>query len=319
MIQVQKPKKLQAELERVTERYGPWSFDIPLGSGIWTRDNQDTPLTRLKRVLQMARDLSRLPLQECRVLDLGCLDGIFSIEFALQGAKVVGVDVRSSCVERARFAARSLGLDNLEFLEADVRDLSSVDLGQFDVILCSGILYHLGFRDACRLTDVLFEMTRRLVIIDSCISLKSSHSETYEGHEYHGRLHREHSETASEAEKRANEWASLPNLISFWFSRPSLVNRLAHAGFSSVHETFNPPHWRYSSPGVRRQERCTLVALKSETVNLFTSPTTNEVSEQWPEDTLTYCEQEGRLLGQWSPLRRLRRISARVLTGGQSK
>ena len=316
---MQKPKKLQAELERVTERYGPWSFDIPLGSGIWTRGNKGMPLTRLRRILQVATDLLPVPLARCRVLDLGCLDGIFSIEFALHGAEVVGIDARSSCVGRAQFAGKALGLDNLKFVEADVRDLSIRQLGRFDLIICSGILYHLGFQDACHLTDVMFEFTKQLVIIDTCISLNPTRSETYLGCEYHGSTHHEHPESATEAQKMSNECASFPNPESFWFTRPSLVNRLSHAVFSSTYEAFNPPHWRYSGPAVRRQERCTLVARKSEAVHLYTSPVANECSEDWPEDALRYCKLEGKLLTPVSLLSRFRRIIARLLTGSSAR
>ena len=265
-----------------------------------------------------AADLSPVPLAQCRVLDLGCLDGIFSIEFALQGAEVVGIDARSTCVGRARFAGEALGLDNLEFVEADVRDLSARRFGHFDLIVCSGILYHLDFEDACRLTDVMFELTRRLVIIDTCFSLKSNHSETYLGRDYHGSTHREHSAAATEADKKSNEWASFPNSESFWFTRPSLVNRLSHAGFSSICEAFNPPVWRHSGPAVRRQERCTLVAQKSEAVHLHTSPASNEDSEDWPEETLQYCKREGRPLTPSSLLARLRHIATRILPGSSA-
>jgi len=83
-------------LSEHVQRYGEWFYDIPLPHGLWTRGNEGLPHTRLKRVLQVASDISLKPLSECRVLDLGCLDGLFSIEFGLQGAQVTGIEVREA-------------------------------------------------------------------------------------------------------------------------------------------------------------------------------------------------------------------------------
>ena len=80
---------IERGLEKIQQQYGQWSFDIPLPHGVWTRGNQEIPHTRLKRILQVAHDLCTKPLGHCRVLDLGCLDGLFAIEFALHGADTV--------------------------------------------------------------------------------------------------------------------------------------------------------------------------------------------------------------------------------------
>src|SRR5918995_2947803 len=103
-------QELSDRVNRLIEEYGEWTYDIPLLHGVWTRSNEGVPHTRLKRVLQIAGDLSTKPLNACRILDLGCLDGQFSIEFALAGAEVIGVEVREANIQKALFAKEVLQL-----------------------------------------------------------------------------------------------------------------------------------------------------------------------------------------------------------------
>src|SRR4051812_40291126 len=53
--------------------------------------------------------------ERCRVLELGCGDGVnlFPIAHTLPDSRVVGVDLAPSAVERGRAAAQMLGLRNL--------------------------------------------------------------------------------------------------------------------------------------------------------------------------------------------------------------
>src|SRR5436853_1702027 len=108
-------ESLLSGLGALKRQHGEWSYDIPLPFGVWTKDGKALPHTRLKRIVQMAADLAGKPLDQCRVLDLACLDGQFAIEFALRGAESVGIEIRESHVAKARFAAQALGLRNMTF------------------------------------------------------------------------------------------------------------------------------------------------------------------------------------------------------------
>lgn len=282
------PENLAEKMAGIVRRHGEWLDDIPLPGGLWTRNKPGVPHTRMRRLVQIISDLAGKPLADCTILDLGCLEGIFSIECALHGARVTGIDARKANIEKARFCQQELGLRNLQFQVADVRDLSPNSHGVFDIVLCSGLLYHLDVPDVFQVIQALHAMTLRFVVFDTHISLRPDTAVTHAGKQYHGHVYREHPAGASAEEIEAKRLASYGNPTSFWFTRPSLMNALSHAGFSSVYECFNPPHLNFGQPGIESRDRCTLVAVKGSRVRLETSPAASELHEDWPEDSLDY-------------------------------
>lgn len=285
---MQSKESIQQKLDEIKGEYGEWSFDIPLPFDIWTAGNLQIPHTRLRRLIQVVSDLSRKPLSECRILDLGCLDGLFSIEFALHGAKVVGVEVREANVKRADVCKEILGLDNLEFRQDDVRNISLETYGEFDAIVCSGILYHLPAADAIDLVHTMYQMVRRVSVIDSNMSLAPQERFVHGGKEYWGVTYREYPDDTPKDVIEKAIWSSADNPTSFWFTRPSLVNMLGNAGFSSVYECFNPIHLNFGKPGIERVDRCTFAAIKDKVCEIKASPAVNGLQEKWPERSLSY-------------------------------
>jgi len=279
---VQNKDAIEQGLDELKRQYGDWSYDIPLPFDIWTRGNLQLPHTRLKRIVQIVNDLSKKPLSESRILDLGCLDGIFSIEFAHHGASTIGVEIREANIKKAIFCQEVLGLSNLEFRQDDVRNITLQSYGKFDAIICSGILYHLPSDDAINLIKTMFEMVTRVVVIDTHVALTPNEHFFYDGHEYWGSIYREHADDATPEMKAKNLWSSADNSTSFWFTRPSLINILGKVGFSSVYECFTPPI-------IGHLDRCTIIAIKDHISELTTSPTANSFQDNWPEYSLTYA------------------------------
>jgi len=95
--------------------------------------------------------------ERCRVLEIGCAVGgnLIPMAASLPGAQLVGVDVSGVQIAEARQAAAELGLDNVHFLHADLRDLPA-DLGPFDYIIAHGVFswvddtVRAAFLDLCR-------------------------------------------------------------------------------------------------------------------------------------------------------------------------
>ena len=207
---------------------------------------------------------------------------------------MTGIEAREASLAKARFARDVLELPDLEFIQDDVRNLSVEKYGEFDVIICSGILYHLDTPDVFTLIRQTYEAARSLVVIDTHVSLEPNLTVEHEGTTFHGeRLPERHAtpsmERASASPPSTKElWAGVGNEASFLFSRPSLLNALASAGFSSAYECFNPPHLNFGASGVEHVNRCTFVALKGRPIELATSPAANDLQEPWPEGTLSY-------------------------------
>jgi len=286
---MQTREELKRSLVNLKHKYGEWSYDIPLPFDVWTNGNLKIPHTRLKRVVQIVSDLSEKPLSKCRILDLGCLDGIFSIEFAKHGSETVGVEIREANIKKAIFCAEALGLHNVEFRHDDVRNISLESYGQFDAVICSGILYHLPAIDVIELINSMYAIATRVVVIDTHVALNPVERFVHGDDEYWGRAFREHSDSATRDEKAKALWASADNLTSFWFTRPSLVNVLNKAGFSSVYECFIPAHLNFGKPGLEHLDRCTFVAIKDDICDIATSPLANTLQEKWPEQSLSYA------------------------------
>ena len=196
--------------------------------------------------------------------------------------------MREDNVEKARFCGAAWGLDRLTFVQDDARNISADAHGMFDVILCSGLLYHLPGQDVCRLVQAMHAMTRRLVIIDTHIALRPRIRIEFEGESYWGADHREHGDDESQETKASRLWSSWDNTTSFWVTRPSLLNLLGRTGFTSVHECFEPAHLNFGRPGIEHRNRCTFVAIRGEPVEIRSSPAVNGLREAWPEGSLSY-------------------------------
>jgi 2-polyprenyl-3-methyl-5-hydroxy-6-metoxy-1,4-benzoquinol methylase len=298
---MQSKAAIESQLEQLKHKFGEWSYDIPLPHGVWTKGNLGIPHTRLKRIVQVVTDLCSKPLSSCRILDLGCLDGLFSIEFASHGAETIGVEIRDANLQKAQFCRDALGLNNLKFVQDDVRNISPDAHGKFDAIICSGILYHLPANDVFKLVETMFEMTTEILVIDTQISMQPLQSFRHKGAEYWGRHAHEHGERETQEQKAKKLWASWDNNQSFYLTRPSLINLLARTGFSSVYECFVPPHINFGKPGIECRDRCTIVAIKKNPKQLVNSPAANQLQEDWPENSLSYPPDHK----SWLPVREI--------------
>lgn len=265
-------------LDQVARQHGDWTaHNIYLGDGVYTIAPGRGDV-KLRRVVQIVSDLAGRPLDGLRVLDLGCLEGQYAIEFARHGAQVVAIEGREANLAKARFAKDVLSLNNLELVLDDVRNLSESRYGQFDVVLCLGLLYHLNAPDVFEFVERIAEVCRRLTVFDTHVNIRDKECFPYKGRKYWGASYVEHAEQATREEKLKDLWASLDNLRSVWPTGPSLLNLLNHVGYSSVYECHNP-----SEPG-KPADRLTLVAVKGQPQRLHSAPSMSGVTaEDWPE------------------------------------
>lgn len=314
------PEQLRIKRREIVEQFGDWTkHNMHLMDDTYTY-NQNHPGfkehlvkrgIRLQRIIQIISDITDQPLNNLRVLDLACLEGLYGIELARHGAEVIGIEGREANVVKARFAKEVLALNNITFMQDDVRNLSVEKYGRFDVVLCLGILYHLDAPDVFHFVERMSDVCKRVTIIDTHIGIKANNSYIYQGQEYHGWSYTEHSSKSNKEERLKTLRASLDNEKSFWLTRPSLFNLLSRAGFTSVYTCQNP------AVPTQRMDRDTLVAVKGTRHKLFSTPIINSLDNKvWPEERRTGIHPSQRaILGfklREIP-RRVRNLARRIL------
>ena len=220
---------------------------------------------RQLRIVQTIVD--HAPENNLTVLDLGCLEGQYSLELASHGYQVTGIEGRSESYEKAEKRRRESGYENVRFFCDDVRNLSREKYGEYDIVLCLGILYHLEAEDALKLIDYVHSVCRRFAIFDTHFSFTPDEKIIYRGHTYAGYSSREHD--------LSHPWSAIRNEFSFFFTRPSLFNAIEGAGFSSVYECLMPAAPDYPT------NRATLIAIKGRPVTLNRTPLGKR--RAWPE------------------------------------
>lgn len=274
-------------LDELVEQYGEWTaMSVHLGGDRYTIMPPRVD-HRLRRLVQAAVDLLDKPLDQARILDLACLEGHYAIEFARHGAEAVAIEIREENLEKARFVARHLGLENLMMHQDDVRNLSEDKYGTFDLIICAGILYHLPAPDVFEFVQSIHDVCRRAAIFDTFISLSERKRVEHAGRSYWGLDYAEHDESASAEEKRRDNWASIDNQTSFWLTQPSLSRLVSDVGFTSFYECLTPACWVGEENFVDRK---TFVAMKGRPVKLLTSPITDQTPPQPVPEASEYAQ-----------------------------
>ena len=217
--------------------------------------------------------------ERLRIVDLGCLEGGYSIEFARRGYEVVGIDARQLNIDRARAARDDLGLDRLEFYVDDVKNLA--DYGTFDVVFCSGLLYHLDEPRA--FLPLLGRLTRRALILnthyartvaprydddgdDPSVHAERTDFSLSELSEHEGLPGRWYPEYDADAPRDAVEsdlWAAFSNDRSFWPTKPALLGACREAGFDVVYEQHDLSDDIANGEYVDREDRGLFVCIKT--------------------------------------------------------
>jgi SAM-dependent methyltransferase len=131
----------RSELEERIAQYR-WYHRIPVADGLYTPDAWHGSQLAFWKFLgdyQATFDLAGKD-----VLDVGCRDGLFSLQAERQGARrVVGIDNDLSR-GATEFLLPFLG-SAVEMHELNLYDLRPENFGTFDVVLCYGVLYHLRY------------------------------------------------------------------------------------------------------------------------------------------------------------------------------
>jgi 2-polyprenyl-3-methyl-5-hydroxy-6-metoxy-1,4-benzoquinol methylase len=225
---------------------GGWNHNVRLGDGVFTAA-MDGLYPAHREVMQVVNAAFGGVFAGKRVLDIGCLEGYFSAECALQGADVVGVEGRRFNLAKCEFVKSALGIERLTFAHDDAIAVTRERYGGFDGVLALGLLYHLwdpfsflqnmaGLCDGFLLIDTLVALEDLPESICDGWSPQLSELTSFEhaGRRYMGRLYREFESEADKIEKELSLTASLENEQSIWLTEESLFALLRDVGFEQV-------------------------------------------------------------------------------------
>ncbi len=134
-------------IEQAHSREWFYSYDLPDGSTTPTYHGAEIQAIHNTR-WQMLQSCLDERLGKTRngltALDLASHQGWFAVKMAQAGfASVSGIDARESHIGDSRLISEIYGLDHLSFTQGDIHALDPGQLGQFDVVLMLGLLYHL--------------------------------------------------------------------------------------------------------------------------------------------------------------------------------
>lgn len=203
-----------------------------------------------------------------RVVDLGCLEGGYAAGFARLGMISKGIEVRQSNLDNCEIVRQGLALPNLSFVKDDVLNLEKY--GSFDVVFCSGLLYHLDNPKA--FIEVMARCAAKMIILhthyathEPSIHANLSEVETNEGMQ--GRWFGEHEENDDEGREK-HKWASWGNHRSFWNMKGGLFDMLRANGFSLVYEQMDWLGGRIEAKmevdgGYRNSQRTMIVGVRA--------------------------------------------------------
>jgi methyltransferase-like protein/SAM-dependent methyltransferase len=105
-------------------------------------DSHPFPQTHPDRLATIATllGLEPIPVDRCRVLELGCAAGgnLLPMAQSLPGSFFVGVDLSSKQIADGQRVIRAVGLSNVELKHISILDITP-DFGRFDYIICHGV------------------------------------------------------------------------------------------------------------------------------------------------------------------------------------
>jgi SAM-dependent methyltransferase len=176
------------------------------------------------------------------IADLGCLEGGYATGFARLGMVATGFEARESNMENCRYVQTRMGLDNLQFVKADVNDIHLY--GPFDAIWACGILYHL--RTPGEFMAKLSRICQRIVLLETHFTYAHltpaaelyKLSELCEQEGLMGRWYKEFDEI-SVTEMEDLRWHSWSNTQSFWLQKEYLIDLIHRVGFNLVLEQYD--------------------------------------------------------------------------------
>ena len=155
------PDKIIADTIKNME---PWFHNIHLPGGETTAPNHplgDFPSYKWEVIDHyLPEDLTG-----CKVLDIGCNAGYYSVKCALKGATVTAIDIDPHYLNQAKWVVNLFNLqERIKFYRMQVYDLVKMDW-EFDIVLFLGVFYHLRY--PLLAIDIVSEKVKDMLVFQS--------------------------------------------------------------------------------------------------------------------------------------------------------
>lgn len=207
--------------------------NVKLGDG--TRTSKLQPMEDRSSVKQAVSLLQDHLDSGDSILDLGCLEGGYSVEIAraMPQSSVTGVEVRKQSFDLCCRLPARCRTPNLEFINEDALDTTRTADGVF----CGGLLYHL--ENPVSFLYRLKRMANKFVVINTHYSVKFGPqfhklSELSEHEESQGRWYTEYPDDASFRDRENYPLSAWDNRRSFWLLRDEITSKMKSIGFSNI-------------------------------------------------------------------------------------
>ena len=102
---------------------------------VWTSEKAPRELIEL---------IEKKIIKPCKVIDIGCGEGFYSIYLASKGFDVLGIDLSEKAIEYAKENASRKGV-NVRFIAMDISDLKQLD-EKFDFVFEWAIMHHIPLK-----------------------------------------------------------------------------------------------------------------------------------------------------------------------------
>ncbi len=173
-----------------------------------------------------------------RIVDLGCLEGGYAVEFARLGMDSLGIEARASNFSNCELVQKGLSLPNLKFARDDVWNIANY--GTFEAVFCCGLLYHL--ERPADFVKLLSTLCSKVLIINTHYATEERNekfplSEIVEQDGIKGRWFHEYEPGTQDLE--AYKWTAWSNHRSFWPLREYIPQMVKDAGFDLIFEQFD--------------------------------------------------------------------------------
>jgi SAM-dependent methyltransferase len=220
---------------------------IQLADGLWTTERG--VVAEIDMRVRVVVDAVGGSLAGKSVVDLGCLEGGFTIAFARAGAvEAVGIEARTISHRRCEIARRFSRVRNARFVQGDVKEVLAGTADGFDVVFAAGILYHVA--DPFGLLRAIAASCRDVALIDTHVAVAGAPSHgcsaelverTLGGHVWRGRTFGEYPVASDSGSKEELLWAAWSDAVSFWPVESDLVEMMRRAGFARVEKVEPDP------------------------------------------------------------------------------